>query len=85
VIHDFIKPSVDVDASEEMRLQMILDVFTGHMLPQVLSIQLKRVKIGTKIVSHSRTTVFQMAEAAVSEALVAKVLSRIHGLRYAPT
>jgi len=85
VIHDFIKPSVDVDASEEMRLQMILDVFTGHMLPQVLSIQLKRVKIGTKIVSHSRTTVFQMAEAAVSEALFAKILSRIHGLRYAPT
>jgi hypothetical protein len=85
VIHDFIKPSVDVDASEEMLLQMALDLFTGHMLSQVLSIQLKRVKIVTKIVSHSRTTVFQMAEAAVSEALVAKILSRIHGLRYAPT
>ena len=78
MIHDFIKPSVDVDASEEMLLQMALDVFTVHMLSQVLSIQLKRVKIVTKIVSHSRTTVFQMAEAAVSEALVAKILSRIH-------
>jgi len=85
VIHDFIKPSVDVDASEEMLLQMALDLFTVHMLSQVSSIQLKRVKIGTKIVSHSRMTVFQMAEVAVSEALFAKILSRIHGLRYAPT
>ena len=85
MIHDFIKPSVDVDASEEMLLQMALDLFTVHMLSQVSSIQLKRVKIGTKIVSHSRMTVFQMAEVAVSEALFAKILSRIHGLRYAPT
>ena len=59
---------------------MILDVFTGHMLPQVLSIQLKRVKIGTKIVSHSRMTVFQMAEVAVPEKLFRSMLSKIHRL-----
>jgi len=64
---------------------MALDLFTVHMLSQVSSIQLKRVKIGTKIVSHSRMTAFQMAEVAVSEALVAKILSRIYKLRYAPT
>ena len=33
------------------------------------SIQLKLMKIGAKIVSHSRMTVFQMAEVAVPEKL----------------
>src|SRR5450756_1844945 len=33
------------------------------------SIQLKLIKIGAKIVSHSRMTVFQMAEVAVPEKL----------------
>jgi len=33
------------------------------------SIQLKLVKIGAKIISHSRMTVFQMAEVAVPEKL----------------
>lgn len=49
------------------------------------SIQLKLIKIGAKVIYHSRRTVFQLAEVAVSEALFAKILSRIHGLRYAPT
>jgi hypothetical protein len=44
------------------------------------SIQLKLVKIGAKIVSHSRMTVFQMAKVAVSEKLFRSMLSRIHRL-----
>ena len=43
------------------------------------------VKIGAKIISYSRRTVFQLAEVAVSEALFVKMLARIHGLRYVPT
>ena len=44
------------------------------------SIQLKLIKIGAKIVSHSRMTVFQMAEVAVPEKLFRSMLSRIHRL-----
>jgi hypothetical protein len=44
------------------------------------SIQLKLIKIGAKIVSHSRLTVFQMAEVAVPERLFRSMLSRIHRL-----
>ncbi len=48
------------------------------------SIQLKLVKIGAKVISHARRTIFQLAEVAVSEALFTKMLARIHGLRHAP-
>ena len=44
------------------------------------SIQLKLVKIGAKIVSHSRMTVFQMAEVAIPEKLFRSILSKIHRL-----
>jgi hypothetical protein len=44
------------------------------------SIQLKLIKIGARIVSHSRMTVFQMAEVAVSEKLFGSILSRIRRL-----
>jgi len=44
------------------------------------SIQLKLVKIGAKIISHSRMTIFQMAEVAVPEKLFRSMLSRIHRL-----
>ncbi|MHB8896750.1 MAG: IS1380 family transposase, partial [Candidatus Geothermincolia bacterium] len=44
------------------------------------SIQLKLIKIGAKIISHSRMTVFQMAEVAVPEKLFRSMLSRIHRL-----
>ena len=49
------------------------------------SVQLKLIKIGAKVVSHSRRTVFQMAEVAVPGALFAKVLSRIRSLAAIPT
>ena len=44
------------------------------------SIQLKLIKIGAKIITHSRMTVFQMAEVAVPEKLFRSMLSRIHRL-----
>jgi len=44
------------------------------------SIQLKLIKIGAKIISHSKMTVFQMAEVAVSEKLFRSMLSKIHRL-----
>ncbi len=44
------------------------------------SVQLKLIKIGAKILSHSHMTVFQMAEVAVPEKLFRSMLSRIHRL-----
>jgi len=44
------------------------------------SIQLKLIKIGAKIIRHSRRTIFQMAEVAVPEKLFRSMLSRIHRL-----
>jgi len=49
------------------------------------SIQLKLIKIGAKVISHSRRTVFQMAEVAVSEALFAEILERVRSLAAVPT
>lgn len=46
---------------------------------------LKLVKIGAKIVSRSRMTIFQMAEVAVPEALFAALQERIRCLATAPT
>ena len=49
------------------------------------SVQLKLIKIGAKVISHSRRTVFQMAEVAVSEGLFAALLERIRSLAAVPT
>jgi len=49
------------------------------------SVQLKLIKIGAKVICHSRRTVFQMAEVAVPGALFAKMLARIGSLAIAPT
>jgi len=44
------------------------------------SVQLKLIKIGARIVSHSRMTVFQCAEVAVPERLFRSMLGRIRRL-----
>jgi hypothetical protein len=49
------------------------------------SIQLKLIKIGAKVISHSRRTIFQMAEVAVSKGLFAALLERIRSLAAVPT
>ena len=42
----------------------------------------KLIKIGAKVVRHSRMVTFQMAEVAVSEEIWAEILSRIDRLRW---
>ncbi|MBM3789960.1 MAG: IS1380 family transposase [Acidobacteria bacterium] len=49
------------------------------------SVQLKLVKIGARVTSHSRRTIFHCAEVAVSSALFADLLERINGLAPVPT
>lgn len=49
------------------------------------SIQLKLIKIGARVVNHSRRTTFQCAEVAVPATLFADLLERIHTLVAAPT
>ena len=49
------------------------------------SVQLKLIKIGAKVISHSRRTVFQMAEVAVPGGLFSEVLARIWSLAAVPT
>ena len=49
------------------------------------SVQLKLIKIGAKVISHSRKAVFQMEEVAVSEGLFAALLERIRSLAAVPT
>jgi len=44
----------------------------------------KLIKIGAKVVTHSRYVVFQMAEVVVSRALFYEILERISRLRASP-
>jgi len=47
-------------------------------------VQLKLSKIGAKVISDARRTVFQMAEVAVPGAPFTKILARIRSLAIAP-
>ncbi len=49
------------------------------------SVQLKQIKIGAKVISHARRTVFQTAEVAVPGELLAEVLARIRSMAAAFT
>ena len=44
----------------------------------------KLIKIGAKVVSHSRYVIFQMAEVLVSKGLLQEILERIHRLNLVP-
>jgi len=44
----------------------------------------KLIKIGAKVVSHSRYVIFQMAEVLVSKGLFQEILERIHRLNLVP-
>ncbi len=44
----------------------------------------KLIKIGVKVVTHSRCVIFQMAEVAVPHALFAAILERIQCLGVTP-
>jgi len=44
------------------------------------TLQVKLIKIGAKVVRHSRYVIFQMAEVAVPKALFCEILARIRRL-----
>ncbi len=48
------------------------------------TIREKLVKIGAKVVTHARYSVFQMAEVAVSRELFERILEKIDFLRRRP-
>ena len=48
------------------------------------SLREKLIKIGAKVVSHSRYVTFQMAEVAVSRQIFAEIMSLIARLRAPP-
>jgi hypothetical protein len=48
------------------------------------TLQVKLIKIGAKVIRHSRYVIFQMAEVAVPRALFREILERISGLRASP-
>lgn len=48
------------------------------------TLRVKLIKIGAKVVRHSRYVVFQMAEVAVPRTLFREILSRIEQLRASP-
>ena len=48
------------------------------------TLQVKLIKIGAKVVRHSRYVIFQMAEVMVSRSLFYEILERIGHLKPAP-
>lgn len=52
--------------------------------PKLVTLCVKLVKIGAKVVRHGRYATFQMAEAAVPRDLFQEILRMIDGLRRSP-
>ncbi len=48
------------------------------------TLQVKLIKIGAKVVRHSRYVIFQMAEVMVSKSLFHEILKRISHLKPVP-
>ena len=83
--HDFV--------DNEVRLQLFALAYNlGNFFRQVTlpksvrhwtmtTLREKVIKIGVKVVSHARYTIFQLAEVAVSKDLFAAILGRIQGIR----
>jgi len=46
---------------------------------------LKLIKIGARVVLHARAITFQLAEVAVTSAIVGAILAAIHRLRVPPS
>ena len=49
------------------------------------SLQLKLITIGARVVRHARTITFQLAEVAITGAMVRAILTAIHRLRAPPS
>ncbi len=48
------------------------------------TLQVKLIKIGAKVVRHSRYVIFQMAEVMISRSLFYDILEHIHCLKPVP-
>jgi len=84
--HDFV--------DNQVRLQLFALAYNlGNFLSQLAlpmkirdwslrTLQLKLIKIGVKVVRHSRYVIFQMAEVAVPQTLFREILGRIRRLRF---
>jgi hypothetical protein len=48
------------------------------------TLRVKLIKIGAKVIRHSRYVTFQMAEVLVSKGLFQEILERIHRLKPVP-
>ena len=48
------------------------------------TLQVKLIKIGAKVIRHSRYVIFQMAEVMVSRSLFQEILEKIHRLKPVP-
>ncbi len=48
------------------------------------TLQVKLIKIGAKVIRHSRYVIFQMAEVTVSKSLFHEILERISHLKPVP-
>ena len=58
---------------------------TRHSIAALLrTLQVKLIKIGAKVVKHSRYVIFQMAEVMVSKSLFHEILERIGHLKPVP-
>jgi hypothetical protein len=80
----------------EARLQLhalaynLATFLRGIKLPEAMadwsltSLQLKLIKIGARVVRHSRAITFQLAEVAVTGPMVRAILAAIHRLRAPP-
>jgi hypothetical protein len=59
--------------------RLVLPGKVKHWLLRTLLVKL--IKIGAKVLEHSRYVIFQMAEVAISKEIFAEILSRINRLR----
>ena len=86
--HDFI--------DNQVRLQLFVLAYNlGNFLRRLVlpksikdwslrTLQVKLIKIGAKVVRHSRYVIFQMAEVMVSKSLFHEILKRIGHLKPVP-
>ncbi len=85
---------LNADLSDRLQLFALaynLGNFLRHLaLPKrvrewsLRTLRVKLIKIGAKVIRHSRYVIFQMAEVLVSKRLFQEILERIHRLKPVP-
>jgi hypothetical protein len=80
----FISPSSPLHGSQTIILAHCDAVWGGRQPPRLTSLRLKLIKIGARIVHHAPAITFQLAEVAVTGAMVRAILAAIRRLRAPP-